>query len=83
MKTLRSLLSTALIITSLSIATAKPTIVSEKLTVCAGGKVIVLDDAKIAYLHSLHIGRIDAALSTHRNIKYNATADLIIALLSK
>ena len=50
-------------------------------SVSAGGITIKLTDYDITWLRSLDNAQINAALDTHANIKYNATADLIIAIM--
>jgi hypothetical protein len=51
--------------------------------VSAGGVTVKLTSEQITYLHGYHNQAIDSALDSCISIKYNTTADLILAILKK
>ncbi|PLW90017.1 hypothetical protein [Mucilaginibacter sp.] len=51
--------------------------------VSAGGVTVKITSEQITYLHGYHNPAIDTALKSSINIKYNSTADLILAILKR
>ena len=78
---MKSIFKKAILIGSITIVMLSSEAKAQKV-VSAGGKTFVLTQARITYLKRFADPVINKAIDSCASIKYNSTADVIVAILS-